>query len=498
MLFFTLTFTSAPTEFSQTELGIIVCIFAGVLAVELLIARFITRYRFVQNMVLAVFTTINILYVNLILNDVFMDLPNYARGLALLLAIFILYTFMKIVDENPKFSKAFLAFIALVTASILTPTLFSTAPAPKAATEHGKTSATNIRIVGFESKPNVYFISFDSLIPKVLLQKYMGLESTPYHDVLDGNFRRFKNFFADRIQTKRSLNSLLAFDIEHFSDAVRNDSAYNYFSGLTPSPLLEIFKYNGYETTTSYKSRYFGPKKGPHVDNYLYKIDGRSLRDGGCEFVDTWGLRAPTFMGYCYFVQSEKLWTYLQSWGVTTSPDIDPSDFIIGNARDRLKKGVPQFFLGYIFSPGHTNQKGYKNSAEELKEFKKNYLKHSKNTAYHLNKILSFLAKEDPNAIVYLFGDHGPILTRGGTFESDPDFYIQDRYGVYGGIYPPDRCANSFSKPYNKEFMTILQGAHMIVRCLSGGKNAFIKQTDYRLPEIENKDNIRYEDYLYE
>lgn len=74
---------------------------------------------------------------------------------------------------------------------------------------------------------------------------------------------------------------------------------------------------------------------------------------------------------------------------------------------------------------------------------------------------------------------------------------MQGRIGVYGGIHPPDRCAESFATPYNPDFMTILQGAHMIIRCLSGGKNAFLTPEDYRLPISNPKDPIRYEDYRY-
>jgi hypothetical protein len=39
----------------------------------------------------------------------------------------------------------------------------------------------------------------------------------------------------------------------------------------------------------------------------------------------------------------------------------------------------------------------------------------------------------------------------------------------------------------------------MIIRCLSGGENAFYKQEDYTLPIDKTGDEkYRYEDYLYE
>ena len=43
-----------------------------------------------------------------------------------------------------------------------------------------------------------------------------------------------------------------------------------------------------------------------------------------------------------------------------------------------------------------------------------------------------------------------------------------------------------------------MQGMHMIIRCLSGGENAFIKLEDYRLQAKEIKGLDDYENYLYE
>jgi len=45
--------------------------------------------------------------------------------------------------------------------------------------------------------------------------------------------------------------------------------------------------------------------------------------------------------------------------------------------------------------------------------------------------------------------------------------------------------------------MTISQGGHMIIRCLTGGENAFVEQDIYRLPSRETKKE-NYEAYLYE
>ncbi len=495
-LFFSLTYASAPDEFTAIDLGILVCLLAGVMWIESLIIHMFSRYRILQNLILAGFTTINILFINLVLNQGFINLPKYAQLLCLLLVLYILTTLMTMVDENIAIAKILSTCIAVATTGILIQTLFSSEATPKLRIKQGNTTAENIRIVDFKSKPNVYFISFDSLIPKLLLQKHLGLETTPYHEVLDIHFRRFKNFFADYDSTRPSLNSLLALDSKHFSEAGKNK--YKFFSGLIPSPLLEIFKANGYITNTLYRSQYLGPTKGPHVDNYHYRVAGWDLKNGVCEFIDTWGYRALTFMGYCTLVNSEMFYSVLERLGFSEVGEADKEiNFLIDQIRSGLQKDIPQVFVAYIFSPGHSPHSFDMTDSQDFNNYKLSYLNESANTAIQINKLVSFIAREDPEALIYLFGDHGPHISRGMTFEEGGKFFVQDRFGIYGGIYPNDRCPESFSKP-DKNFITLSQGALMLLRCLSGGENAFITLEDYTLPEFETTENHRYEDYLYE
>lgn len=493
--FLALTYSSAPGEFSTFDLVFIVFLLSMIVSFETSIAHLFVRFPIAQNLILAGSATINILYVNLVLNDAYITLPKYAQTLALLVSVFIVFTFMNILDERTSISKVLTSLFAVAIAVVLAQTIFPGPSVSIVPAAPGKTSAKNIRIVDFKTKPNVYFVSFDSMIPKALLKKHLQLETTAYHEVLDVHFRPFVNFFADRPLTKSSLNSLLALDLEHFSEAARNDIEHYFFPGLAPSPLLELFKHNGYETTTLFRSAYFGQKKGPYVDNY--RRPNSFFNNDLCEFIDSQGWRALTLMGYCSFKNSVKVRSALKWLGVID--DKKEIEFLLEHMRIGLQKGVPQMFLAYIFSPGHTKSGTFDRKADGMLEtYKQQYFEASKKTAKQLNEIIHFVANEDPKAIVFAFGDHGPWISRQETFEEDSIFFVQDRYGVYGGIHPPNRCADSLSKTYNKDFVTILQAAHMIIRCLSGGMNAFITLDNYRLPESETEARNRYEDYLYE
>lgn len=494
--FFSFTYASAPQEFAFSDLVCISGLLLAVLGIQFLIARVFARYSILQNLILACFSFVNIFAVNLVLNQGFWSLTFYGKVLALIVVIFIVFTFMNMLDERVPISRILPALLIVATVGVLVNALQTEASIPLVPAGPGKTSAENVRLVEFRQKPNVYFVSFDSMIPKTLLQKHLGLESTPYHDILDANFRPFRNFFADRVLTRRSLNSLLAFDIGHDIQAEQLHTQDKFFSGVIPSPLLEIFKHNGYETNTLYRSQYLGIRQGQYVDNYHFQGSAWDLQNGVCEFINVKGIHVLTFMGYCKLVKSPNFRDFVYELGFGPGDGQDEQiGFLIDNMRAGLEKARPQFFLAYIFSPGHTEVAFNGYNEKSVDAYRSAFIKGSEDTASHLNEIIRFIDQEDPEAIVYVFGDHGPMLSRRHPRSEDPAFVVQDRMGVYGGIYPGDRCAASFANPYSRDFVTILQGAHMIIRCLSGGENAFVSLGDYRL---ENKDLGRYEKYLYE
>jgi len=395
--------------------------------------------------------------------------------MALSVGFFILYTFAKIFDEHAYVAKLLSLVMSLAIAGVLLQTLLSNSSSStfKVSKSQGKTSAENIRLVDFTSRPNVYFISFDALWPKALLKKYLDIEAAPYHTVLDAKFRRFKNFFADNVPTTQSLNSLLAFDREHYAKARSATLDNKFFQGVLPSPLFEIFKHNGYETNTLYYTNFFGQGKGPHIDNNYVQNDDF----GACEFVAR-RHKKYTFFGLCSLVSKKAFLSFFKLLKDDSLHNQDPVDFLIESMEKGIKKEAPQVLVAYIYSPGHT-EKGFDYAiSDKVKKFREQYMKHSKKTESYLTDIVNFIDERDPGAILYLFGDHGPFLSERTKIKEDPTFIIQDRFGVYGGIYPHTRCMESFSRPYTKKFMTILQGAHMIIDVYQGGKMLLLSLTN--------------------
>ena len=285
-------------------------------------------------------------------------------------------------------------------------------------------------------------------------------------------------------------SDLLSFEFNN-NKKVGEKNWRSLFSGWKPSPLLEIFKHNGYTTNTLYQNPYFGSEKGPYVDNYL-----TDLGNGVCEFLNG-DFGNFVFLGYCQLRATKSFTSLLKR--LNLSNDLNEIEFLLAKLRSGLDQGKPQMFLGYIFSPEHTPKSFRWRKSETVDKYRRTYLRNSRTTAEYFEQLITFISREDPSAILYVFGDHGAFVSRGARMkDNDRALHVQGRFGVYGGIYPPDRCSESLSEAYTENFTTVMQGAHMIVRCLADGKDAFIAPINYRLGHFGTGSSYRYEDYLYE
>ena len=117
-----------------------------------------------------------------------------------------------------------------------------------------------------------------------------------------------------------------------------------------------------------------------------------------------------------------------------------------------------------------------------------------------LEQLIDHLRANDPNAILFVFGDHGALLSNGMELEDDPAFFLQDRFGILGGMYPRDRCAPELDEAESKGYMTSLDVVHAILACLSGGQSPLIEPRRDRfwgsgMPENHSYD---YKEFLYE
>lgn len=99
----------------------------------------------------------------------------------------------------------------------------------------------------FERRPNIYFLSFDALIPTDVSDFFLKQPEPEYSVYLKGRgFREVENVFAVASTTGPSLNAIAAVDTL-YCDSLGKDCS-GLVTGLHPSPLYTILKKNGYET----------------------------------------------------------------------------------------------------------------------------------------------------------------------------------------------------------------------------------------------------------
>ena len=385
---------------------------------------------------------------------VFTDLWATEPAVVLLLCAmsgFALFAAFRVIDDRPWagwLSAAALAVLAAVLAGHADPYVHEPVPG----------DVSNIRHVSLSRTPNLYFISFDAVVPRALLKKYFGVDGTGFHALFDAKFRRFPNLFANAVPTKASLHTVLALDPQvHDSQMAQMTAGQDpgTFAGRSPSPLLGILRGNGYETSTLFDFSFLGRRKGPWVDDYAFFRD-RTL----CNLLDE-AIRPWAFWGYCrWFRGDDHFRPFLER---ITSVDAG---------------GEPQFTMAHLYIPGHAGTSYRHGDAAEFERYRARYLLMIETAAEHLDRIVRHV-EEDPDAILLLYSDHGMFRSRNVEFEDDPEFFVQDRYGVLGGVFPPDACAPWFDAAAAPGWMTLLDAVHAVLYCLSDGKGALIEPRTY-------------------
>ena len=388
----------------------------------------------------------------------------------------VLYAAVRYVDESHWGGVALLSVVAVGIAVVVWAGIQDrrSSDSPTLAKHLG------IRDVAFEQKPNVYFVGFDSVVPESILQKYLSVETTEFHRAFDTDGRRFSNLFASSINTKYSINTLMALS----QDIFLSESRPNYFTGKHLSPLVSIMRENGYQTTSIYNNFYFGHTKGPYIDNYVINNETGAV----CALLDE-DVRKWAFWGYCRITDA--------SW--FRDKVIPPGDFLV---RELTSVGTdrPQFVIAHIYLPGHTSNSFRYHNLKDMEVFAESYVQKSNEAASYLRQIIDHLRDNDPTAILFVFGDHGMFLSMGMRINEDPAFYLQDRFGVLGGVFPRDTCKQYFDDAEAKGYMTTLDAVHSILGCLSGGQDALLEPRYDRFfgVGLEEEHDYRYEEYLYE
>ena len=502
---FAATYVDAKVLFSESDLAGILVHGAVVSSVALLGVLVLIRPRLAANAALALLTLGGVFTAYLAHTELF-----YPGNRAALIVIcgaggFALFVAFTVVDER-RLGGVLLSAAALAVVGVL---IISTAiDEDNAAAEPSSWlyDGSTIRSIRFQETPNVYFVGFESLVPRSAMKMLIGTESTDAHDLFDSEVRRFRNFFTNAPSTETSFNTLLSLDDSVFMEYRRVVGDPGLFSGQRPSPLIEIMKENGYETTSIYNNRYLGYPKGEHIDNYF--ISGFSV--GICSLLSE-DARALSFWGYCTidFKKGEcplsketpyrlAVWGYCKVFGSIVGRG--STDLMVRHLTS-IGGEQPQFVIAHVPTPGHTQPGFQPQEGDQVAAFAEGYRRGANRAALYMRQIIDHVENNDPEAILLILGDHGVFHSlRPATFEDDPRFFILGRYAILGGVYPPDRCAGYFDEAEARGYMTTLDAVHTILECLSGGQSALAKPREHKLRVWTDDDTFRLDpkEFLYE
>ena len=478
---FSVTYTESLAAFSGFDLWAIIGLGAVINAALLLGPLFLLRPGAVANAILALVVAVGVFTLYLVHTDLFFPSNRAALIAVSGAACFTLVVAFRVMDEL-RWGGAALSGAALLAVAVIVGRSVSA----DASGSPADVDLSNIRPVEFRETPNLYFISFDGIAPLALLEQRLGIQDTRLHDLFATEFRRFPNFFANAVSTINSINMLLALDEDVFFSIKSGLEAgtASLFAGWQPSPLLGILRENGYETSSLYSDAYLGYPKGPHVDHLL--ING--AQEAVCPLLAA-EVRIWAFYGYCRIIRPH-------SRPVT----IDAGDFLVEQATG-LDRSRPQFLIAHLNVPGHTESYFRYDDRDHVDEFRDHYIQGTNEAAGYLRDIVDHLKRNDPDAILFVYGDHGPYLSQGMRFEERPGFFVQDRFAILGGVYPRTRCAAYFDTALGKGHLTILDGVHAILGCLSGGQSALVRPRENRLGGtggVPRDSGYDYGDFRYE
>lgn len=213
------TFAGVEETFSAFDLIAFSAVAVSVTLLEILLVFLLSRFDhslFRVRLVTAVLITINAYCLNLVFVENFMALKGW-RFLPLAAGVFIAFTVVRIASESKGFRISMFAMAVILIGTIFVPASLWKGSDGKAAAVHGNdsdgTASPIIRKVAFVSRPNVYFIGFESAAPDVVLEKYLSLKDAPLPRAFEQNgFRVFKNAFAEAYATSNSYNMLMSME----------------------------------------------------------------------------------------------------------------------------------------------------------------------------------------------------------------------------------------------------------------------------------------------
>jgi len=432
-----------------------------VLTIELAAVLAIVRFSpnvMVAGVLFAALGTANAFALFLLLYDAYLlRTPLTHLGVAVTVFAALMILFRVAIQDTTARSRIAAVLVLTAAAPVASAALSSgIRPAPPAIERYDA--------IRFASTPDIHIVAMESLVPPSLARSILELPDVPYEQVLERDgIDVFRNAFASYAPTGRSLNSVMSLSDPAFVPWDR----WIYFQGQADSPLSRVFHNNGYRVSAGVEFGSFGIS-GSFVDDYHPRADASFLSSGLCRLA-----RKQPFALF-WICRSAAVFDppkHAAPW-----PDIALSRII-----DPEPSGAPRLTFHHVILTFHTQEGFDRSDPRALETFRADYLNNARLVADYLDELIDRIRSQGPNAVLFMFGDHGALVGHSMTFDEDPAFFIQDRYGIAAAIlYNSTDCGRDQLRHYSPDgYITPERVIAGIVRCVAQNPEAVDQAVDF-------------------
>lgn len=319
----------------------------------------------------------------------------------------------------------------------------------------------------FKDKPNIYLLSYDSLSPSGRINALLDIPELPYEDLFEQDFHILNAGMSFHVPTRPSINNIMRLGQKTGPIDV------NSYAGNSSSYLQRIAHANGYHIVNGYRGLYFG-SSGPFVDESL--IPDYGVIEYSVLCIAQPGVAKIQAFGICkiahHLNKRDSKFLYKLIFSSDENNEIgDFHDQLMSTINGNLTNEKPVFTFVYTYNPiGHTSAAYDHNNLDQRSRYRDYYLRGSHKLVKQLPEILETIKREDSNALVIVFGDHGAFLSRQVDPKVDPEFYYNDRNGIMLAVAKTDHsCSDRFASYREDTYNTPSRVLAEIFNCLSDG-----------------------------
>jgi hypothetical protein len=472
---------SMPVAFATFKY---VCLITIIQAVLLTAARFVGKYYF--SVLFAIFIGFNLFGLKLLLIPTLIRLNENLYWALFVTAVATLFFFINNLIEKYKITwRTYL--LGLVIFGL--PAIFQYFANPNILQKSEIVKFEEWDNLNFKDRPNIYLLSFDSLIPEEVAKKYLGISEVSYQSIIKEKFHEIPNSLSFKVPTQASLNSIMRLDQK--AQSLNG----NLFAGREPSILGQVFRQNNYKINTGYSTWFFGAK-GPHIDEYI------TLGQIGVYFERTTlcidlsdSIRTQSRLLFLCPVNKnlkelkdkikenkfyKELFNTLDKEQIQISLSNEWHKRKISHIKSNSKLKQPSLTFFYTYRPvGHTPGDYDHKNLKMRESYQKYFTEGAQLLTNDLNEIYETIKNNDPNSLVIIFGDHGAWMSRSANENQEPEFFYQDKHGILMALMKTDNKCSNPEPVYTRSYATPSRLLADVFLCLGGDKNSLSRLIDF-------------------